>query len=87
MNIMKETEERPGVESNMRKTVVSIRRAAWVAILYGVSLSFAILAKGGDAYQLVPVVGISIGAGFGAILGGAGFKALQAKYEAQVNAQ
>lgn len=82
--MIKETEETEGVESSMRVTLKSVRRAAWVAIIFGMGLSIGMLVKG--EYQLLDVALASILSGFGAVLGGQGFKALQSKFEA-TNAQ
>lgn len=78
--MIKETEETEGVESSMRVTLKSVRRAAWVAIIFGMGLSIGMLVKG--EYQLLDVALASILSGFGAVLGGQGFKALQSKFEA-----
>jgi hypothetical protein len=80
----KETEESEGVESSMRVTLKSVRRAAWFAIMFGAGLSVGMLIKG--QYDLKDIALAAILSGFGAVLGGQGFKALQAKFEAS-NAQ
>lgn len=80
----KETEESEGVESSMRVTLKSVRRAAWFAIVFGAGLSIGMLIKG--EYQLLDVALASILSGFGAVLGGQGFKALQSKFEGSNNA-
>lgn len=77
--MVKETEESEGVESSMRMTLKSVRRAAWFAIIFGAGLSIGMLVKG--EYQLLDIALASILSGFGAVLGGQGFKALQAKFE------
>lgn len=79
--MIKETEESDGVQSSMRVTLKSVRRAAWFAIMFGAGLSIGMLIKG--EYQLLDVALASILSGFGAVLGGQGFKALQSKFEAK----
>lgn len=74
-----ETQEAEGVESSMRVTLKSVRRAAWFAIVFGAGLSIGMLIKG--EYQLIDIALASILSGFGAVLGGQGFKALQSKFE------
>lgn len=63
----------------MRVTLKSVRRAAWFAIVFGAGLSIGMLIKG--EYQLIDIALASILSGFGAVLGGQGFKALQSKFE------
>jgi len=77
--MIKETEELEGVESSMRVTLKSVRRAAWVAIIFGIGISIGMLIKG--EYELINIALASILSGFGAVLGGQGFKALQSKFE------
>jgi len=77
--MIKETEESEGVTSSMRVTLKSIRRAAWASIVFAILLSIAMLIKG--EYELKDVAIICIVSGFGAVLGGQGFKAMQSKSE------
>jgi hypothetical protein len=77
-----ETEESEGVESSMRVTLKSVRRAAWFAIVFGAGLSIGMLIKG--EYELIDIALASILSGFGAVLGGQGFKALQSKFESKI---
>lgn len=79
----KETEVSEGVESSMRVTLKEVRRAAWVAIGFGIGLSVGMLLKG--EYELKEIALACILSGFGAVLGGQGFKALQAKFEGARN--
>lgn len=81
----KETEETEGVESSMRVTLKSVRRAAWVAVVFAMGLSIGMLLKG--EYELKDIALACIISGFGAVLGGSGFKALQSKFEGNNNAQ
>jgi len=77
--MIKETEVKEGNVSSMRVTLKSVRRAAWFAIVFGAGLSIGMLCKG--QYELKDIALASILSGFGAVLGGQGFKALQSKFE------
>lgn len=78
---MTETEESPGVESNMRRTVKSGRRAGWAMIASGIVLAFGMFALD-RGYALVPVASLLVSVGATAITGLGFAKAIQANAEA-----
>ena len=75
-----EHEERPGVISNMRRTLIFARRTGLLMIVSGIALAGAMLGLG-RGYELAPVATLLVTAGAGMITGLGFAKAIQSKSE------
>jgi hypothetical protein len=81
-----ETEESPGVTSSMRVHLKSGRRAGWLMIVSGISLSTLMLIVN-RGYELVSVAVLLVSTGAGMITGLGFAKAIQSQSENQGGGQ